>query len=200
MAWAAEEYVFVFGSLVAGPLAGPMTTLPLTREPRRNGYVLDLAGFRRDWGVAMDNSVDLPGYKYFVHAEAEDAVAVRPAVCVAFLDIVEDANTAVNGVIRKIDSTLLGELDRRERNYTRIEVTERVADPPGKVWAYAGLPESRQRREAAATAGRLVVQQAYLEAVERAFGALGPGELEAFRASTSAPGCPALHLERVDLA
>ena len=34
-------------------------------EPRA-GRPLRLAGWRRVWGVAMDNRVTIPGYKYFL--------------------------------------------------------------------------------------------------------------------------------------
>jgi hypothetical protein len=57
------DYVFGYGSLVA-PLG-----LDLARARRREGFVADLPGFRRVWGVAMDNRRDLPGYKCYVDAD-----------------------------------------------------------------------------------------------------------------------------------
>jgi hypothetical protein len=69
-------YVFGYGSLAAAGLAG------LNRTPRREGFVADLEGFERGWGVAMDNTRTVPGYKCYV-----DRTGSRPDVCVAFLDL-----------------------------------------------------------------------------------------------------------------
>ena len=52
------QFVFGYGSLTARP--GPVPT----RELKEHGFVADLTGLRRAWGVAMDNRHDLPGYKY----------------------------------------------------------------------------------------------------------------------------------------
>ena len=40
-----------------------------------DGFVCDLHGYRRQWGVAMDNRRDLPGYKHYT-----DEFGLRPAV------------------------------------------------------------------------------------------------------------------------
>src|SRR3954451_21912489 len=104
-----------------------------------SGVPSALEGWRRGGGVAMDNRRTLPGYRYFLDA----ATGERPAVYVAFLDIRERAGAHVNGVVFPAD---LQALDARERNYARVEVTGHVRpDPGGPVWAYAGLPEARER-------------------------------------------------------
>ena len=64
-----DMYVFGYGSLVALPDAVPAR----------------LRGYRRVWGVAMDNTVATPGYKVYENPEG-----ARPAVAVAFLDLAED--------------------------------------------------------------------------------------------------------------
>src|ERR1700761_3539727 len=51
------QYVFGYGSLTARP------GLVLTRELKEHGFVADLTGLCRTWGMAMDNRRDLPGYK-----------------------------------------------------------------------------------------------------------------------------------------
>lgn len=89
-------------------------------------------GYRRRWGVAMDNGVDLPGYKYFVDPHTGE----RPAVMVAFLDLVEEPGASVNGTLLEVEDFTA--LDRRERNYRRHEIR------PG-VHAYFGTPEARAR-------------------------------------------------------
>lgn len=153
------DRVFAYGSLTA---AGG--------EPAR------LAGFRRVWGVAMDNAVDLPAYKHYVDPDTGE----RPAVCVAFLDLVEDPDAAVDGVL--LGAPDLEALDRRERNYERRDVSDRFGS--GRVWTYTGRPESRARLRHALAAGTLVVQRAYLELV----------------AVPEPPPCPVRDLLRVESA
>ena len=150
---------FVFGY---GSLAEPGAGRPLR-----------LAGWRRVWGVAMDNRVTIPGYKYFL-----DGAGGRPAVCVAFLDVVPDPAAGVDGVVFEVAD--LDALDGRERNYRRVQVDG--------LWLYTGLEEARERF----AAGPTVVQRAYLESVRAGFAAHGLG-------FGPEPALPVLDLERVDV-
>jgi gamma-glutamylcyclotransferase (GGCT)/AIG2-like uncharacterized protein YtfP len=131
----------------------------------------------------MDNSVDLPGYKYYVDAETGE----RPAVKVAFLDLAPDPHARVNGVVFPVDDERLAELDARERNYERREVE---TDPPagGPTYVYIGTDDARRRFEA----GPTVVARAYFELVRSGFERLGSD-------STGVPPVPIRDLERVDL-
>jgi hypothetical protein len=175
-----EEYIFGYGSLVARSAGA---------------YVTELEGAARVWGVAMDNRRDLPGYKYYVLAGSGE----RPATCVAFLDVEDRPGVAVNGVCRPVGAQALAILDRRERNYERIEVTGRIAAARGRVWTYAGRDDSRERLRRARERGDAVIDAAYLDAVLRGFEALGGSELERFHGSTDASGLPVVALERIDL-
>jgi Gamma-glutamyl cyclotransferase, AIG2-like len=173
-----REFVFGYGSLVADV----------------DGAVATLAGARRTWTVAMDNSLDLPGYKYYVEASGR-----RPSGWVAFLDLTLGAETAVNGVCHEVTPTELEMLDRRERQYSRVDVTDRLLEPVGRVWAYLGRAESRERAARARADGTLRVARAYLEAVHSAFDRLGPAARRAFDASTETPSVPVVDLLRVDV-
>jgi hypothetical protein len=172
-------YVFGYGSLVALPDAVPAR----------------LRGFRRVWGVAMDNTVATPGYKVYENPEG-----ARPAVAVAFLDLAEDPDAVIDGaLIAAPDLTLL---DTRERQYERIDVTAAVEPRrlDGKTYTYVGRAEGRAR----VTAGRdgsaaVVIQRAYADSVERAYAQLGPDALARYRATTEAPPFPLAELARVDL-
>jgi hypothetical protein len=93
----------------------------------------------------MDNSVDLPGYKYYV-----DPNGARPDVRVTFVNIEESPGDSVRGTILEVGEPP----DARERNYTRREVE------PG-LWAYVGTAEARARFEE----GPSVVSREYLELV-----------------------------------
>jgi cation transport regulator ChaC len=178
-----RAYVFGYGSLLARRAGDG-------QRPR----VARLAGFRRTWNVAMDNSVDLPGYKYY---RAPDRS--RPPLFIAFLNIA-DADGAVNGVLLPTDEAGLAALDARERNYARTEVTDRIADAPaGRVWTYVGTPAAIARYERGMRERSAAVPRDYHESVIRGFAALGDRVLREFEASTDPPACPILELERVDL-
>ena len=155
-----------------------------------------LLGARRIWGVAMDNSQTIAGYKYFVHRETGD----RPGVFVAFLDIDIDGAGEVNGVLLPTTDEALALTDVRERNYHRVEVTERIADPPeGPVFAYVGSEAGRARLRHGLTAGTAVVSDAYRSAVESGFKRLGSHEWWRYRDSTEEHSFPVLPLDRVDV-
>jgi hypothetical protein len=183
-----DEWVFGYGSLVLA-----LERLP-SRERRPQGYVTELAGHRRRWGVAMDNRRDLPGYKHYLAADG-----TRPALWVAFLDVVPDPDGAVNGVAAPVAPAALPLLDARERNYDRVDVTDLLDSPPGRTWAYVGSAAGRARRAEGEAAGALAIQRDYLECVRQGFAALGEAELAQFEASTEPPPAPVLDLLRVDL-
>ena len=146
-------FIFGYGSLLA----------------RRDGVRCRLAGHRRRWGVAMDNRRTIPGYKYFL-----DPDGGRPEVHVTFLDAVAERGSSVDGLAFGVSAAALAELDARERNYRRVDVTAMVhAELGGRVWAYLGLEESRERYAAAARAGSAVVSRAYVDGVRAGFAAFG---------------------------
>jgi hypothetical protein len=141
----------------------------------------------------MDNTVTLPGYKYYVDAGGE-----RPDVCVAFLDIEEhDADAWVNGICLPVSEQALQALDARERNYERLEVTRSIEPLVGRTWAYVGRDDSRRRFAAALLSARCVVARSYLETVESGF--RDRGESDAFAASTSGARPPVRDLRRIDI-
>jgi len=156
------EFVFGYGSLAAEPGAAPAR----------------LRGWRRVWGVAMDNAQVIPGYKVY---RARDGA--QPDVCVAFLDLQAHAGCVLDGVLLPASAARLRELDHRERNYERLDVTAAVDDAPGRVWAYVGRADSRARLIAARTAGRAVVAAGYARLV----------------APVAAPDLPVVELRRVDV-
>jgi hypothetical protein len=177
-----SDHVFGYGSLASDLLA--------------DVEVARLHGYRRVFGVAADNSEEIAGYKRYRLA----GDSVYPNVYVAFLDIVEDSDTAVNGVLAPVDPGALADLDRRERNYDRIEVTAAIDNPPaGRVWAYRGSPDGRDRLRAGVAAGTAVVQRGYLDHVHAGFRRLGDAEHDHFVATTDLDSLPLADLERVDI-
>jgi hypothetical protein len=91
-------------------------------------------------------------------------------------------------------------LDERERNYVRLDVTDRVVEPiDGSVWAYIASPEGRRRYEEGIKTSRAVVDEAYYELVREQFAALGAQPLQEFMQTTDDPACPIRSLTRVDI-
>lgn len=169
---AQEQFVFGYGSLASHGMGSPVR----------------LEGCRRVWGVAMDNRMTIPGYKYYVRPDGS-----RPEVFVAFLDIVAEPGAATDGVLFSFDDATLRGLDRRERNYDRIDVTAVVSDPRQTVWAYRGSSAGRERLRRGMTIGTAVIDRGYRDRVLAGFAETGidddldPGML------------PLVDLERIDL-
>jgi cation transport regulator ChaC len=179
------EYVFAYGSLLrdlGGSLSGGMV-------PCR------LRDHRRAWNVAMDNTLSLPGYKYYLGADSS-----RPAVFVTFLNLVPAEGRHVSGSLFAVGAEELEALDRRERNYDRRDVTGLVEEPVvGRVWTYIGKPEAEQRFALAAREGSAVIDKAYLESVRGGFALIAADALAEFDATTDPHGCRVLELRRIDL-
>jgi cation transport regulator ChaC len=168
-----RTFVFGYGSLLR----------------RDGGIPCRLLGHRRAWNVAMDNRHTIPGYKYYVDSDTGE----RPPVRVTFLNVYP-AEGQVDGIAFPVGAEDLDELDRRERNYDRVDVTEQLdADLGGTVWTYRGSAAARERFEA----GPAVVAQAYFDAIRSDVAAAGG--LEAFDRSTDPLTVPLRRLTRVDL-
>jgi hypothetical protein len=172
-------YVFGYGSLVA---------------EGEGCHVARLRGWRRTWGVAMDNSLDIPGYKsYLLRADGS-----RPAVFVAFLDIEPDPASTVTGVCMPVGEHDLAALDRRERNYDRIDVSSQLdGSRAGCVWGYRGSEAGRARLRDGLAAGRAVVSCDYLDNVLAAVARIAPDERATLKQSVMRSGLEILVLDRV---
>jgi hypothetical protein len=181
-----DQHVFGYGSLTRYGRAARASA------PR----TCHLPGYRRSWNVAMDNAVDVPGYKHYL----SDDGASRPAAFVTFLNVVAAPGTAVNGVLLPVDEDELSALDRRERNYDRIEVGALLDEPVGgRVWCYLGSAAARERFELGLTRGTAIVDARYRDAVREGFALIGADALAEFDASTDAPRCEVVPLRRIDL-
>ncbi|MBW3607848.1 MAG: gamma-glutamylcyclotransferase [Actinobacteria bacterium] len=175
------QFIFAYGSLAAD---------------LRGHHPAVLRGRRRGWGVAMDNRVDVPGYKHY-RLRADGS---RPPVFVAFLDLFEDAAAGTHGLCVPVDDAQLPVIDHRERNYERIDVTAAVTPVHGTVWAYVGSSSGRRRLRRARDDRAAVVSRDYLERTRVAFAALGTAALADFEATAADADLPVWDLERVELA
>lgn len=174
-------WVFGYASLLPAGLTGLAPDVVPCR----------LTGWHRSWGVAMDNTRDLPGYKHYL---AEDGS--RPPVAVAFLDIALRNGASVNGAALPVDAAELPGLDARERNYHRVDITDDLdVRLDGRVWTYVGLQASRDRAAAGLREGRMVVARSYYDRVVQGFELLG--QLEQFFGLTAPLPVPLATLEMV---
>jgi len=167
-------YVFGYASLVALEDAGAL--------PGR------LRGYRRCWGVAMNNWEGGEGVKHWLDRDSGE----RPRIRVAYLDLREEEGSAVNGLALPVDEDRLAELDGREINYRRVEVSgafepfspraEAAVTP--RVFTYVGLDAARERCRQGAAEGNVFVSSDYAGGVRRAFEQLAPGALAEFDRAT----------------
>ncbi len=104
----------------------------------------------------------------------------------------EDDAGPVNGVVIELSEAELDRLDIREIRYDRVDITGSLAGEqlPGRIVTYRAKPF----HFAPEPPEDAVILRTYAEAVEKGFDALGPGELEHYRATTPYP------VERVDAA
>ena len=143
----------------------------------------------------MDNSVDLPGYKFYVDPQSGS----RPDVLVTFLNIEPATGGRVNGVVFPVTADELDALDVRERNYERVDVTDSIEEATsGRVWTYIGKAEATARYNRGKSEQRAVISRKYYDGVLAACVAAGASRRE-FDQSTAPPPCPIVDLDRIDL-
>lgn len=165
------QWVFGYGSLVdAQSLAAFFRNEGL--EQGRSG-VASLSGFRRVWNVAMDNSVDLPNYKHYFDENRQRLDGYVTFLNIERIPTDEDQSSGTAGVVFEVTDKSLAALDRRERNYCRIDVSDRFANVAGTVWTYIGSPEAEERFRLGMLKGKAVIDANYKIGVERAFVASG---------------------------
>ena len=189
-----QNFIFGYGSLVDVHSLSQYLGRQL-RSPSDFTYC-HLKNFRRCWNVAMDNRVDLPGYKHYIERET----GRRPASFVTFLNIRPHPGTTILGILFRVGDRELHLLDRRERNYTRIEVN-RALDRAvrGSVWTYIGLPEAKHRYRQGLNQNSAIVSQDYFNKVYTAYTSLGRAALANYTATTDTLAVPIVALDRRDI-
>lgn len=174
-------YVFGYASLVA--LEAPGALLGRLR------------GYRRHWGVAMNNWEGGQGAKHWLDRETGE----RPHIRVAYLDIEEQAGSVVTGLALPADDDRLAQLDAREINYRRIDVSNAFEPSlPQPVFTYVGLDIARKRCRQGAADGNIFVSRDYVAGIRRAFEDLAPDALTEFDYTTDPLPFPERDLEVVN--
>jgi cation transport regulator ChaC len=162
--------LFGYGSLVVRESASMTLRRDAgTLRPAR------LSGWRRRFSQARDN--------WTCEKTFECGDGRRPEWILGLnVEEGEDPAGPVNGVVIELSEAELERLDLREVRYDRVEVTESVEGEglPGRIITYTAK-ELHFRPDPPPDS---VILATYAEAVERGFAALGPGELDAYLATT----------------
>lgn len=183
-------WVFGYGSLVK-PASLARTVGRIAK--RGDGFhSATLTGYGRRWNYGV-------GYVTGTWT-ADDGTEIVDGTIVA-LGLVESDNERVNGAIVSLSADELADLDHRERNYDRVEVTHLVEDIEDvdlmglPVVTYVPRPSAIERYESARDAGTGAVRQTYWDLVKDAFERLGAGEWERYRDSTPNPDVPIVDMQ-----
>jgi hypothetical protein len=169
--------VFGYASLVSTASASETLGRPVGPGPAAR-----LHGWRRRWSTVRDNRT---AEKTFARADSGE---IPPYVLGLNVEPTDEPEPAPNGVLIEVTEAELERLDLREMRFRRIDVTDAIerADPAGaagydRIVAYSARPENH----APETPPDAIVIAAYARTVERCFAALGPGQLELYRATTA---------------
>jgi hypothetical protein len=172
------DYVFGYASLVA-----------LEDADTLSGR---LRGFRRRWGVAMNNWEGGEEVKHFL----DRVTGERPRIRVAYLDIEPSEGSEVNGIAIPVDAERLAMFDAREVNYKRVDVSAAVEPAiSGRVFAYAGLDAARERCRRGAADGGIFISRDYVAGVRGAFEQVGVEALAEFDRTTDPSPFPERDLQ-----
>jgi hypothetical protein len=173
--------VFGYASLVS-----PASASQTLGRPVEFAAVARLRGWSRAWTLGRDQQAS---EKTFARADGS-----IPRFCLGLNLEPDPAAPAPNGVLIELTEAELDRLDLREVRYDRVDVTAAIAFDHGAapanafdlVIAYTAKP----RHHHPTAPADAVIVSTYPTTIEAAFDALGPGQLELFRATTAPPPVP----------
>jgi hypothetical protein len=174
---AAAVRIAVFGY---ASLASPASASQTLGRPVVFAAVARLRGWSRAWTLGREQAASEKAF-----ARADGSV---PRFCLG-LNLEPDTEAAPpNGVLIELTEAELERLDVREIRYDRLDVTDAIAfddgaapaEPFDLVIAYRAKP----RHHHLAPPEDAIIVSTYPAAIEAAFDALGPGQLDLFRETT----------------
>ncbi|MCB2180611.1 MAG: gamma-glutamylcyclotransferase [Desulfobulbaceae bacterium] len=185
--------VFGYGSIVH--LQSLSAFLGKKKISQSDYRYCNLVGFRRAWNIAMDNSHDIPGYKWFRDTDSQK----RPDLRVAFLNIYESRkNDFINGVLFRVTKNELARMQKRERNYDLLEISDRLnISVSGKAYVFIGKKEAEKRFVQGLRANKTVISADYKKLVEQGFKSVSRDYFETYIQTTDEPAVPVRKLETV---
>ncbi len=156
-------YIFGYGSLVE-----PNEIRQYLTE-KTDIYYVRAEGFQRVFNVSVNNMQQLEGYKYYL-----DKNGLRPDIYVTFLNIVRNSNAEILGSVFYINDDKFDVVDKRERNYDRIEINQFLDRKFNDiVWAYVGKEKAVRLYEEGKCCNKSVISKKYYDLVFNAFNAIG---------------------------
>jgi len=173
--------VFGYASLASAESASQTLGRPV-----EFAAVARLGGWARAWTLGREQAAS---EKTFARADGS-----IPRFCLGLNLDPDPEAPAPNGVLIELSEAELDRLDLRERRYDRVDVTGSISFDDGaqpertfdRVIAYRAKP----RHHHPAVPEDAVIVATYPTTVEAAFDALGPGQLDLFRATTAPPPAP----------
>jgi hypothetical protein len=179
----AATWVFGYGSLVDP--SSVSRTIGRQVAPGIDFLRAELVGWGRRWNYGVGHV----GARWV----GDDGVEVADGTIVA-LGLVRAPDERVNGVVVRVLADELERLDRREREYDRIDVTASVApprpSPVDRTVTYSPRASAIARYEHARDRGTAAIRSTYWNLVDDAFAAFGANDSRAYRESTPAPDVP----------
>ncbi len=182
-------WVFGYGSLVDPSSVG--RTIGRQVAPGSDLVRAELVGWGRRWNYGVGHI----GARWV----GDDGVEVADGTIVA-LGVVQSPGERVNGVVVRVFPDDLERLDRRERDYDRVDVTASLASlgpcpsAVDRVVTYVPRPSAIERYEQARDRRAAGIRSTYWQLVDDAFGALGAHHLATYRESTPAPDVPVVEV------
>lgn len=163
--------VFGYGSLVSSESAAMTLGRPVALSPAR------LGGWKRRFSQARDNRTCEKTF------ELEDGTCPEWVLGLN-VEPGEDDAGPVNGAVIEVSEAELERLAIREIRYDPVDVSGEIEGPdlPGRVITFS----AKAGHFAPEPPNGAVILATYARAVEEAFDGLGPGELEAYLATTGA--------------
>lgn len=186
----ADTWVFGYGSLVSP--ASLASTIGRTVSPD-HVVIAHLQGYGRRWNYG---SLHLRGDWHHEGLSVEQGVVIS-------LGLVDAADESCNGVAVRVTDEELAQLDWRERDYERTDVTDLVITDPrplsgaditgARVVTYVPRTSAIERYQAARDDRRAAIRASYRELVTAAFGNLGDHHAAIF-ATTPEPDVPVVEM------
>jgi dephospho-CoA kinase len=183
-------WVFGYGSLVSPYSFGH--TLGRALRPGVDFFEAEISGFGRRWNY---------GTSMMFAASSAPGLEPREWMFIA-LGLVAAADETTNGVIGWVNDDELAELDRRERQYDRVDVSsvatvatvDRRAPVDAPIVTYVPRREPLIANEAARRRGVAAITKRYWDLVDGAFADLGADRHARYHATTPAPDIPVVEM------
>ncbi|MEM9217400.1 MAG: gamma-glutamylcyclotransferase family protein [Cyanobacteria bacterium P01_F01_bin.150] len=183
--------IFGYGSLVN--VEHLQAYLGRTLVANQDFMLCRLQDYCRCWTAAMDNRINLPGYKFYVEKHSGN----RPQGVVTFLNIRPCSGKTITGIVFDVSEQELQRLDLRERNYRKVDVSDMIDSPTSRsIYAYVGRKESDQRYQQGLEQKSAIISRDYYDLVYGAYKALGAEALADYMDTTDPPQIPIVDLEK----